>query len=50
MFRKDADVRDNMATLCVLPEDFTLTVDLSGLSFYQASVYYFMIEEEDLDL
>lgn len=50
MFRKDADVMDNMATLCVIPDESTLTVDLSGLSFYQASFYYFMIEEEDLDL
>lgn len=44
------DAMDNMATLFVIPEEFTLAVDLSGLSFYQASVYYFMIEEEDLDL
>lgn len=57
MFRKDAyenpaneDVMDNMATLFVPPEEFTLAVDLSGLSFYQASVYYFMIEDEDLNL
>ena len=44
------DNMDNMATLFVIPEESTLSVDLSGLSFYQASVYYFMIEEEDLDL
>ena len=44
------DAMDNTATLYVIPEESTLTVDLSGLSFYQASVYYFMIEEEDLDL
>lgn len=46
----DEDTMDNMATLYVIPEESTLSVDLSGLSFYQASVYYFMIEEEDLDL
>lgn len=57
MFRKDAydngeslrtdknptneDAMDSMATLFAPPEGFT---------FYQASVYYFMIEDEDLDL
>lgn len=50
MFRKDEDAMDNRATLCVIPEEYTLTVDLSGLSFYQASFYYFMIEDEDLDI
>lgn len=41
---------ETAATLFVIPDESTLTVDLSGLSFYQASVFYFMIEEEDLDL
>lgn len=66
MFRKDADgngeslrtdknpanedAMNNLDAPFVTLEGSTLTVDLSGLSFYQASVYYFMIEEEDLDL
>lgn len=41
---------DNMAALFVFPEEPTLAVDLSGLSFYRASFYDFMTEEEDLDL
>lgn len=28
----------------------SITLDLSGLSFYRASFYDFMTEEEDLDL
>lgn len=32
------------------PEELTMCVDLSGLSFYRASLYDFMTEEEDLDL
>lgn len=38
------------ATLFAFPEESTLVVDLSGLSFYRASLYDFMTEEEDLDL
>ena len=38
------------AALFAFPEDSTMAVDLSGLSFYRASFYDFMIEEEDLDL
>lgn len=41
---------ETAATLFAFPKEFTMPVDLSGLSFYQASVYDFMIEEEDLDL
>lgn len=41
---------DNMAPFFVIPEEYTLAVGFLGLSFYQASFYYFMIEEEDLDL
>jgi hypothetical protein len=41
---------ETAATLFAFPKESTMPVDLSGLSFYQASVYDFMIEEEDLDL
>lgn len=41
---------ETAAALFVFPEEFTMAVDLSGLSFYRASLYDFMIEEEDLDL
>lgn len=46
----NAGALENMATLFVFPEESALTVDLSGLSFYRASFYDFMTEEEDLDL
>lgn len=38
------------AALFVSPEESTLVVNLSGLSFYRASFYDFMTDEEDLDL
>lgn len=38
------------ATLFAFPVESTMAVDLSGLSFYRASLYDFMTEEEDLDL
>jgi len=41
---------ESAAALFVFPEESTLAVDLSGLSFYRASFYDFMTEEEDLDL
>ena len=41
---------ETAATLFAFPEESTLAVDLSGLSFYRASLYDFMTEEEDLDL
>lgn len=41
---------ETKAALFAFPEDSTMSVDLSGLSFYRASFYDFMIEEEDLDL
>lgn len=41
---------DPAADLFVFPEGFTMVVDFSGLSFYRASFYDFMTEEEDLDL
>lgn len=41
---------ETTATFFAFPKEFTMPVDLSGLSFYQASFYDFMIEEEDLDL
>lgn len=41
---------ETAATLFAFPKESTMPVDLSGLSFYQASFYDFMIEEEDLDL
>lgn len=56
MFRKDADVMailakmETTAALFAFPKESTMSVDLSGLSFYRASFYDFMIEEEDLDL
>lgn len=57
MFRKDADVMailakmETKAALFAFPKESTMSVDLSsGLSFYRASFYDFMIEEEDLDL
>ena len=41
---------ETAAALFAFPEESTLVVDLSGLSFYRASFYDFMTEEEDLDL
>lgn len=41
---------ETAAALFAFPKEFIMPVDLSGLSFYQASVYDFMIEEEDLDI
>ena len=41
---------ETKAALFASPKESTLSVDLSGLSFYRASFYDFMIEEEDLDL
>lgn len=41
---------DPAAALFVSPEELTVVVDFSGLSFYRASFYDFMTEEEDLDL
>lgn len=41
---------ETAAALFAVPEESTMAVDLSGLSFYRASLYDFMTEEEDLDL
>lgn len=41
---------ETAAALFAFPEGSTMSVDLSGLSFYRASFYDFMTEEEDLDL
>lgn len=41
---------ETAAALFAFPKESTMYVDLSGLSFYRASLYDFMIEEEDLDL
>lgn len=41
---------ESAAALFAFPEESILVVDLSGLSFYRASFYDFMTEEEDLDL
>lgn len=41
---------ETTAALFAFPKESTMAVDLSGLSFYRASFYDFMIEEEDLDL
>ena len=38
------------ATLFAFPVESIMAVDLSGLSFYRASLYDCMTEEEDLDL
>lgn len=44
-------VLDLQAALYAFPDGATISVDLSGLSFYRASLYDFMTEEEeDLDL
>ena len=54
MVRKDADGNEGAvettAALFAFPKESTMSVDLSGLSFYRASVYAYMIEEEDLKL
>lgn len=61
MFRKDAYTMTiqnptnegavgTAAALFAFPEESTMAVNLSGLSFYRASFYDFMTEEEDLDL
>jgi len=57
MFRKDAHVMvinegaaGTAAALFAFTEESTMAVNLSGLSFYRASFYDFMTEEEDLDL
>ena len=44
------DAVGTAATLFAFPVESTMAVDLSGLSFYRASLYDFMTEEEDLDL
>ena len=41
---------ETAASLFAFPKESTMAVDLSGLSFYRASLYDFMTEEEDLDL
>lgn len=41
---------ESAAALFAFPEESTMEVNLSGLSFYRASFYDFMTEEEDLDL
>ena len=41
---------ETAAAFFAFPKESTMSVDLSGLSFYRASFYDFMIEEEDLDL
>ena len=41
---------ETAAAFFAFPKESTMSVDLSGLSFYRASLYDFMIEEEDLDL
>ena len=41
---------ETAAALFAFPKESTMSVDLSCLSFYRASLYDFMIEEEDLDL
>jgi len=41
---------ETTAALFAFPKESTMPVDLSGLSFYRASFYAYMIEEEDLDL
>lgn len=46
----DEGAADPAAALFVSPEEVTMAVDFSGLSFYRASFYDFMTEEEDLDL